>query len=294
MHATLARLLEKGPVVCDGAWGTELQRRGLAPGRTPDLWNVERPDAVRAVAESYVAAGSRIILTNTFRSNRIALADSSGPQAILALNAAGVAISKSAAAGRAAVFASIGPSGKLLMTGDVTALDLEMAFAEQAGALAAAGADALLIETMTDLEEAVLALRAARASGLPVVVSMVFDSGEDKDRTMMGLSPEEVAQALTEAGADAVGANCGLGVQGYISVCRRMRASTDLPLWMKPNAGLPELVDGQIVYRTTPQAFASGAVALRQAGGSFIGGCCGTSPEFIRAVVGALAVEPSR
>ena len=292
MHAALESLLSRGTVVTDGAWGTELQKQGLAPGATPDLWNLERPEAVRRVAESYVAAGSRIVLTNTFRSNRIALGEAT--PGVAALNAAGVRLSRAAAAGRAAVFASMGPSGKLLMAGDVTQEALEAAFAEQAGALSAAGADALLLETMTDLEEALIALGAAKATGLPVVVSMVFDSGPEKDCTMMGATPEEVARTLAEAGADAVGANCGLGVQGYVGVCRRLRRSTDLPLWIKPNAGLPELVEGRIVYRTTPEEFAAGAVAVREAGGNFIGGCCGTSPDYIRAAARALASGPGR
>ena len=165
-------------------------------------------------------------------------------------------ISRKAAAGRARVFASIGPTGKLLMSGEVTEDELRAAFAEQARALAEAGADALVVETMSDLEEAKLAVSAARETGLPVVACMVFDSGKDKDRTMMGTTPEQAAQALTEAGADVIGANCGQGIAGFVAICRRLRAATDRPVWLKPNAGLPTMVDGRAQYTTTPEEFA--------------------------------------
>jgi methionine synthase I (cobalamin-dependent) len=178
----------------------------------------------------------------------------------------------------------------MLMSEEVTESELEEAFTEQCHALARAGADALLIETMSDLEETRIAARAARTTGLPVVVSMVFDSGREKDRTMMGATPEQVAAALTEAGVDALGANCGLGIEGYIPVCARLRKATPLPLWIKPNAGMPELVDGRITYRTSPEEFGAGSRHLHQAGADFIGGCCGTTPEFIRAVSAALRV----
>lgn len=273
-----------GSVVTDGAWGTELQARGLASGECPDVWNLSYPERVEAVARAYADAGSQVILTNTFRANRIALAGAGLADRMEEINRAGVAISRRAAAGRAAVFASIGPSGKLLITGEVAPEDLRAAFAEQAHALAEAGADALVLETLADLDEARLAIAAARETGLPVVASMVFDTGRMKDRTMMGATPEQVAEALTEAGADVVGANCGCGVAGYVEVCRRLRAATSLPIWIKANAGLPELVDGRPVYRMTATEFASYVPALREAGASFIGGCCGTGPEFIRAI----------
>jgi methionine synthase I (cobalamin-dependent) len=137
---------------------------------------------------------------------------------------------------------------------------------------------------MTDLAEAKLAVAAARDVGLPIVASMVFDSGKDKDRTMTGVTPEQAAQELTAQGADVIGANCGLGIAGYVPICRRLRASTDRPIWIKPNAGLPEMVEGRVVYKTTPQEFAAFVPALLEAGASFVGGCCGTGPEFVRAM----------
>lgn len=288
MHPLFASLLARAPVVTDGAWGTELQKLGLAPGEHPDLWNLSRPDLVGEVAARYVEAGSAVILTNTFRSNRIALAQHTGGTDAAALNAAGVGISRKAARGRARVFASVGPSGKMLMSGEVTEDELTEAFVEQCHALALAGADAILIETMSDIEEARIAARAARTTGLPVIASMVFDSGKEKDRTMTGATPEQAARALENAGVDAIGANCGTGIGAYVPVCARLRSATTLPLWIKPNAGLPEMEDGRITYRTSPEEFSAGSLALRRAGADFIGGCCGTTPEFIRAVSAVL------
>src|ERR1017187_8014516 len=229
----LREWLARGPLIADGAWGTQLQARGLAPGAAPDTWNLTHPERVEAVARSYVEAGSQVILTNTFRANAIAMESD-----LEAINRAGVAISKRAA-GQALVFASIGPTGKILMTGEIAGEQASAAFAAQAAVLAEAGADALLVETMSDIEEARLAVAAARSTGLPVIVSFAFDSGKSKDRTMMGATPEAVAAAMVEAGADAVGANCGVGVEHAALVCRRLHAACDLPIWIKPNAGLP-------------------------------------------------------
>jgi methionine synthase I (cobalamin-dependent) len=290
MHPILQELLARGPVVTDGAWGTELQARGLGLGEFPDLWNLTHPNRVGEVARAYVAAGSQVILTNTFGANRIRLSEQSAADRLAEINARGVEISLAAATGRARVFASIGPTGKLLLNGDITEDELRAAFAEQARALAAARADALVVETMSDLEEAKLAVSAARETGLPVVACMVFDSGKDKDRTMMGNTPEQTARALTEAGADVIGANCGQGIAGFVSICQRLRAATDRPVWIKANAGLPTLVDGRAHYTATPEEFAGYIPALIKAGASFVGGCCGTRPDFIAAVSRGMAV----
>jgi len=145
---------------------------------------------------------------------------------------------------------------------------------------------------MTDLEEAKLVVAAARETGLPVVACMVFDSGKAKDRTMMGQTPEQAAEALTQSGADVIGANCGQGIAGFISICKRLRAATDRPIWIKPNAGLPTVVAGQAQYSATANEFAAFVPSLVEAGAQFIGGCCGTNPEFvaeIRRVVGRKA-----
>ncbi len=288
MPEWLTQLLAAGPVVTDGAWGTELQARGLPAGELPDGWNLTHPERVAEVARAYVAAGSRVILTNTFGANRLRLAGHGLADRVAEINRRGVEISKQAAGPRARVFASIGPAGKMLLTGETTAVELTDAFTEQAQALAEGGADALIIETMSDLEEAKLALAAAKTTGLPVVVCMVFDAGRDKDRTLMGATPEQVARELTAAGADVIGANCGVGIERYVPVCRRLRAATDRPVWIKPNAGLPVLENGGVVYHTTPEEFAGHVPELVAAGAGFIGGCCGTTPEFIRAVCARL------
>jgi methionine synthase I (cobalamin-dependent) len=171
----------------------------------------------------------------------------------------------------------------MLINGDVTAGELFAAFAQQAAALASGGADGLVIETMADLEEATLAVRAAKTTGLPVIASMVFDSGKDKDRTMMGTTPEQAAAGLAGAGADVIGANCGQGIAGFVKICARLKAAAPAsPVWIKGNAGLPKVVSGTITYETTAQEFAGFIPALIAAGANFIGGCCGTSPEFIR------------
>jgi 5-methyltetrahydrofolate--homocysteine methyltransferase len=284
MHATLDSLLP-GPVVSDGAWGTQLQALGLAAGECPDEWNLSHGDRVETVARSYVDAGSQVILTNTFGASRLRLAAHGLADQAVAINRAGARISRSAAGDRARVFASIGPTGKLLAMGETTEEELLTAFQEQAQALAEEGIDGLVLETFADLGEIRPALAAAKDTGLPVVACMVFDSGPAKDRTMMGTTPEQAAAALVEAGADAIGANCGRGIEGYIPICRRLRAAADLPLWLKPNAGLPEVVDGRSVYRMSARDFAEKTRELIQAGAAFVGGCCGTNPEFIAAIV---------
>jgi methionine synthase I (cobalamin-dependent) len=274
--------LAGGLLITDGAWGTELQARGLPPGTIPDTWNLTQPEKVEEVARAYAEAGSQIILTNTFRANAVAMHGVD----LDAINRAGVAISRRAA-GQALVFASIGPTGKMLVSGEVSREAVSAAFAAQAQSLAGAGADALLVETMSDIEEARLAVEAARLTGLPVVVSFAFDSGKNKDRTMMGATPEAVAKAMVEAGADGVGANCGVGVELAVGICRRLHAACDLPIWIKPNAGLPTMEGATVHYATSAEFFASHYAALREAGAAFLGGCCGSTPEFIRALVRA-------
>lgn len=289
MHPTIEKLIANGVVVTDGAWGTQLQARGLAIGEFPDAWNLTHPQLVSEVARAYVNAGSRVILTNTFGANRIRLAENSLADRVVEINQRGVEISKTAAAGRTLVFASIGPTGKLLMSGEITPAEMQSAFEEQATALAQGGADAFVVETMADLEEAKLAVAAAKATGLPVVACMVFDSGKNLDRTMMGTTPEQATQKLSDAGADVIGANCGQEILGFLTICQRLHAATDRPIWIKPNAGLPQLEDGRAVYSGTPGDFADQATNLIAAGANFIGGCCGTSPEFISAICRRIA-----
>ncbi|MCX7016531.1 MAG: homocysteine S-methyltransferase family protein [Candidatus Sumerlaeota bacterium] len=288
MHPTLESLLKDRPIVTDGAWGTQLQARGLEIGACPDAWNLEHPERVEEVARAYVEAGSRVILSNTFGATRFALDRYALAGKTAEINRAGAQISRRAAGDKVRVFASIGPSGKMLVMGEVSAEALRDAFREQTQALAEGGADGIVVETMSDLDEAKIAVAAAKETGLPVVASMVYDAGAKKDRTMMGVTPEQAAEGLAEAGADAIGANCGQGIAGFIPICERLRAATDRPLWIKPNAGLPEVVEGKTVYRTTPEEFVARVPALLRAGAAFLGGCCGTSPDFIRALRASL------
>jgi 5-methyltetrahydrofolate--homocysteine methyltransferase len=282
MHAFIANLIKNGPVLTDGAWGTQIMKRGLQPRECPDSWNLTHQEKVEEVAWEYVDAGSRVILTNTFGANRCALGKFGLADEVAEINIKGVEISRRAAGTKAYVFATMGPSGKLLVTRGVTEDDLRQAFEEQAQAIAKAVPDAIVVETMMDLTEARIAATAARQTGLPVIACMVFDSGKLKDRTMMGSTAEQAVEVLSGTGVDAIGANCGQGIEGFIPICRRMRAATGLPLWMKPNAGRPELVEGKPVYRTTAQEFVRFVPELVQAGANFIGGCCGTEPAFIR------------
>jgi 5-methyltetrahydrofolate--homocysteine methyltransferase len=287
MNALINQLIANKPVLTDGAWGTQLQERGLPIGGCPDAWNLTNPEKVEEVARAYVEAGSRVILTNTFGANRFTLERHGLADRVAEVNRQGAEISRRAAGNSVKVFASIGPTGRMLAMGEIKAEDVRLAFSEQAQALAGGGADAMVVESMTDLEEAKLAVGAAKETGLPVVACIVFGAGKSGDRTIMGVTPERVVEELSAAGADAVGSNCGIGPAAMLPICQRMRAATDLPVWIKPNAGLPELVEGRAVYTTTPEVFAEEARALVSAGADFIGGCCGTSPLFIRALAQA-------
>lgn len=280
------RLIEKKLLLADGAWGTELAQRGLPPGEAPEKWNLEEPDEVRGVAAAYVEAGSDIILTNTFGGNRPTLERAGLADKSAEVNRIGVALSLEAASGKALVFASIGPTGELMEPyGTAGVADVTGWFAEQASAIAAAGADGFVIESMSDLGEAKAALRAVREnSALPVVVSMTFALGAKGPATIMGIRPEQAAEELDKAGADIVGANCGSGIEEIIEVARRMRTATHLPLWCKPNAGVPELVDGRTVFKQTPEETARHVPALVQAGANIVGACCGSTPDHIRLI----------
>ena len=284
MHPLIQKLLSEQPVITDGAWGSQIQSLGLQPGACPDNWNLANPGAVGQVALSYVAAGSRIILTNTFGANRIMLERHGLSDKAAAINRAGAMISRKAAQDAAFVFGSIGPTGKMVFSGEVSESELGEVFAEQAIALAEGGVHGFVIETMSELAEARSALKAVQRIGLPVVVSMTYDSGKGYERTMMGIKPEEASEEFKVAGADVIGDNCGMGTEYIVSICSRIRSTTNLPIWIKPNAGLPEVINGIVTYNSTPESFAGYALRIVEAGANFIGGCCGTNPEYIRAL----------
>ena len=261
-----------------------MDKLGCPPGFCRETWNVEKPELVERVAAAYVAAGSQIILTNTFGGSRFVLRRHKCADRMGALNRAGAEISKRAAGSKAKVFGSVGPSSLMIMTGEVTEDELYEGFKEQAEALAEGGADALVVETMSDLVEATAAVRAAKTTGLMVVACMTYDSGPEQTHTMMGVTPEQAAAAYTDAGADILGCNCGIGIDNYIRVAAKYRAVTDKPIWVKANAGMPEMKDGQAVYTMEPDEFATKVKDLVAAGAGIVGGCCGTSPEFIAAM----------
>ncbi|HDZ22659.1 hypothetical protein LCGC14_0335560 [marine sediment metagenome] len=269
----------------DGAWGTQLQSLGLPPGTPPELWNTANPDAVRQVARSYIQAGSDVILTNTFGANRYILAQHGAEDRAAELAETGATISREVAGDGAKVFASIGPTGKIVMMGEASEEDLSAAFAEAAQALCRGGADAIILETFNELDESVLAVKAVTAVvDVPVVMSMTFASGPDQTATMMGNTPADLAAAAVSCSAAAVGANCGAGPDNYVKVAGLLAQATDLPVWIKANAGLPVVVDGKTTFPMAPQEFAAFAAPLAGAGANFIGGCCGTSPDHIQAL----------
>ena len=285
MKKIIENLLKTSPVVLDGAWGTQLQSKGLSAGACPDEWNLSHPEMVEEVAREYVKAGSRIIITNTFSANGICLAKSDLADKVREINAAGVAISKRAAGDRAMVFASIGPTGKNLMMGEVVPETVAKSFQEQADALAAGGADGLVVETMMDLQEAELAVQGAKSTGLPVVACMTYGAGKNGDRTLMGTSVEQAVKCFSKLKVDAVGSNCGQGLEGMRHICRMLREQTDLPIWIKSNAGLPRYKNGETIYDTNAEQFAESVPSVVEAGADFIGGCCGTTPAYIERIV---------
>lgn len=291
MRNSLTELTASGTVVTDGAWGTQLQERGLEVGACPDGWNLTHPERVEEVARAYVEAGSQVILTNTFGSNRFTLSRHGLDGKVVEINRSGVEISRRAAAGRAKVFASVGPTGIMLMMGEVSPEEVQSAFEVQCQAIAEAGADAIVLETFSDPAEILLAVAAAKKTGVPVVACMTFDSGKDHDRTLMGTTPEQAAQKLTAAGVDCVGSNCGQGIEGFVKIAARLKSATDRSIWIKANAGLPEMVGDRTVYPQTPESFAAVVPAVVQAGANFIGGCCGTTPEFVRTIKKVVAAK---
>lgn len=284
----IADKIRKGKVlVSDGAWGTFLQQKGLLPGECPELWNIDRPDDVYEIAESYIKAGSDMVETNSFGGSSFKLKSYGLESRACEINKAAAMVSRKAAGTEKHVLGSIGPTGKLLMMGDVSSDELFEAFKEQAIALEAGGADALVIETMSDMDEALAAVRAAKETSCEIICTMTFErSGDDEFFTMMGVTPAQMTEQLIGAGVDIIGANCGNGVQNMIGIAREIRkVNQDIPMLIHANAGAPVYLNGQTVFPESPEEMAGYVLTLIEAGANIIGGCCGTTPEHIRKIV---------
>jgi 5-methyltetrahydrofolate--homocysteine methyltransferase len=285
----LVRLASAETVVGDGAMGTELQQAGLPIGESGDRWSIEHPDRLLAIHQAYVASGSEAIITNSFGANRWVLRRYGLDGEVAAVNQAAARVARQAAGSTVCVLGDVGPCGGFLRPlGEVEPGVLEAEFARQARALLEGGADGIIIETMTALEELTIAVRAARAAGAQLVIaSMAFDRLPNGHvRTMMGVRPEAAASAAVEAGADIVGANCGthMTTADFATVVAAFRTATDRPLMIQANAGTPELEGGRAVYRLSPDDFARGMAQVVAAGAAIVGGCCGTTPAHIRAL----------
>jgi 5-methyltetrahydrofolate--homocysteine methyltransferase len=282
------RLAEGGVLIADGATGTTLQRAGLPPGAAPERWNLENPDAIRALHRRYVEAGSNLILTNTFGGSRPRLEMEGLGDRVYEINLAAARLAREVAGDDVLVLGDLGPTGQLMQPmGALTYEAAVAAFAEQAAALAEGGADAILIETMSDLDEAKAAVEGARrAADLPILATMSFDT---HGRTMMGVRPAQAAQELWAMGVAAVGANCGRTLSENLEAIRQMReALPEATLMAKPNAGLPRMEGVDSIYDVTPETMADYARRFAALDVKIFGGCCGSTPEHIRAVARAL------
>lgn len=280
------RLKSGRVILSDGAAGTELMARGLRAGQCPDAWNLTRAATIEELARQYSAAGAEIIQTNTFGANPLKLDGYGLADQTELINEAGVRIARRAAGDRAYVVACCGPSGKILKPyGDTPPEAVQAGYERQLRALVAAGIDAVNFETMIDLAEAVLAVKAVRAVApeLPVGVTMTFEQQRKGFFTVMGNSLVQVAGVLDDCGVDFLGANCGTGSAMMKAVARELRAATRRPVSIRPNAGLPEILHGRTSYPETPVFMARKLLDLLDAGVTIVGGCCGTTPAHIRA-----------
>ena len=288
MGILLDTLAEKKVLISDGAWGTMLQAAGLTTADCPEEWNISHPDEVQAVAKAYAQAGSDVILSDTFGGSGCKLKKMGFGDRVVEFNTAGA--NNSLAAG-VIVAGSVGPTGEFIEPlGDMTADEIQAVFAVQIGAMIDAGVQAICVETMSAVEEAAAAVRASKAidPSIDVIVTFTFDATPNGYRTMMGVNPEMAVAAMVEAGADVIGSNCGNGIEAMIEITRAFRAVTDLPILIHANAGVPELIDGETVFRQSPEDFSAKVPELVAAGANIVGGCCGSTPAHISAMKAAV------
>jgi 5-methyltetrahydrofolate--homocysteine methyltransferase len=290
MKKLLHDAIRQHPYLCDGAMGTQLMLAGLEQGNCGEEWNVTHPQRVLAIQRRYTQAGADCIITNTFGGSRIMLNRHSNGERAVELNKAGVAIARQSFQGREGyVLGDIGPFGGLLQPfGEFSESDVQAAFEEQAGALVEAGADAIIIETQTSLEELGIGINAAKTAGAPCIIgSMAYDVTLDGStfRTMMGVDPERAADFMQENGAHIVALNCGTGMdmERALAAVERYKSVTTLPVMVQPNAGKPKLVNMKVVYDETPEQMVKGLMPLLNAGANIVGSCCGSTPEHTRA-----------
>lgn len=288
MAGGLLELARERTVIFDGAMGTMLMASGLGPGEVPEQWNLEKPDLVQTIHRRYFDAGSDVVHTNTFGANQIKLGR--GVNEIMRLNEAGARIAKEACPPGRFVAGDIGPTGKMAAPlGDVTLEEMEEAFRIQAEALLRGGADLISIETMFSLDEALAALRGARRAGAELVIAATtYQVTKRGFFTMMGEDPRQCARAFEEAGAEVIASNCTLGSRDMIGLAGELRAATEKPVLIQPNAGSPATRDGKTVYEQDPADFARDCLEIRNLGVEMIGGCCGTDQRFIQELARAL------
>jgi 5-methyltetrahydrofolate--homocysteine methyltransferase len=287
MKALLERLAAGERLVADGAMGTMLIDRGLEPGTCPEALNLSHPEVLEDISRLYLKAGAELIQTNTFGGSPLKLAQYGLEAKTEEINRAAVRAVRKVVGDRAYVSGSCGPSGKMLKPyGGAEPDTLFESFCRQMSGLIEAGTDVICVETMIDIAEATLAVKAARdvAPSIPVMATMTFEPTPKGFHTIMGISIEQAARHLGQAGADVVGSNCGNGIENMIKVAQDFRTCTDLPLLIQSNAGMPEMKDGKLVYSESPEFMAEKARELIAAGVSIIGGCCGTTPDHIRAL----------
>ena len=288
----LDRLTSGEILISDGATGTYLQQRGLEAGGCPEEFNASHPEVVRGMARDYFAAGSDIVLTNSFGGSRYMQKKYGFDGRVEEFNrlAAEHAASQKPS-DRHFVAASVGPTGEMMepLPDGVSESEMYDALAEQITALAAGAADVILVETQMALEEAITGIRAAKENtSLPVFATMVFDLGPRGFFTMMGVTPEKAVYDLREAGADVVGANCGNGIDRMVDLAEQMRVADDGLMLIHSNAGIPDMKDGQIIYNEGPEFMAERFKRLADMGVNILGGCCGTGPDHIRALRAAV------